>query len=443
MKFLLAIFVFLVLAFTSVKSAFAIEDPTASPNNKFGIHIIDENDLDMAHDLVNSSGGDWGYVTVVIREDERSVDRWQTVFNKLRRKHLIPIIRIATKQGAKGWEKPKEDEFGNWTTFLNSLNWVVKNRYVIIGNEPNQAHEWGGEMKPDEYAAYLKSFSNFLKSASNDFFVLNAGFDAAAPNSKGTMTEEKFIREMVKSDPNVFEKVDGWVSHSYPMADKSIFSQTGRGTVRTFQWELELLSSLGINKHFPIFITETGWKHSADGSSTNIGPLIKETFNTAWSDDRIVAVTPFLLNYKADPFLAFSWLKPDNTPYDFYSETQSIPKVRGVPEQNTDGSITGYVSFPIVQANHGIYGAMMVNNSGQSIWESEKLGLENGELLSHFNIEPNERKLLFFRLVAPKDAGIYTPKLQLSLDGRRFAGTKELYVRVVKLFPLFGFLLPN
>jgi len=39
----------------------AIENPIARPNNFFGIHILDENDLDDAAKLINSSGGDWGY----------------------------------------------------------------------------------------------------------------------------------------------------------------------------------------------------------------------------------------------------------------------------------------------------------------------------------------------------------------------------------------------
>ncbi len=42
--------------------AYAIVDPLASPNNKFGIHIISAtpDELIPAQALVNSSGGAWG-----------------------------------------------------------------------------------------------------------------------------------------------------------------------------------------------------------------------------------------------------------------------------------------------------------------------------------------------------------------------------------------------
>ena len=68
--------ILIIFPFLLVKNVYAIENPTAADNNKFGIHIIDENDLDDATRLVNSSGGDRVYVTFVIREDERDPNRW-------------------------------------------------------------------------------------------------------------------------------------------------------------------------------------------------------------------------------------------------------------------------------------------------------------------------------------------------------------------------------
>ena len=66
---------FFSLVFVFPHKTLAIVDPLKSANNKFGIHITDENDLDEARALINSSGGDWGYITLVIREDERDVKR--------------------------------------------------------------------------------------------------------------------------------------------------------------------------------------------------------------------------------------------------------------------------------------------------------------------------------------------------------------------------------
>jgi len=121
-------------------------------NNKFGIHILEPSDLDKAASLVNSSGGDWGYVTVVIRDDDLDFAKWQNFMDQCREKHLVPLVRIATHQEKENWAKPDPADSLKWAEFLNNLNWPVKDRYVIVFNEPNQAREWGGEIKPDEYA---------------------------------------------------------------------------------------------------------------------------------------------------------------------------------------------------------------------------------------------------------------------------------------------------
>lgn len=432
----------LVFLFVFANSAQAVEDPLEVPNNKFGIHIIDENDLEKARSLVNSSGGDWGYVTIVIREDERSFERWQEVFNKMRRMRLIPIVRMATKQVSAGWEKAKTEEINNWLAFLNSLNWVTKNRYIIVGNEPNQAHEWGGEMKPEEYAKYLKDMSFRLKEASDDYFVLPAGFDAAAPNSKTTMSEEKFITEMVKYEPKVFDFVDGWASHSYPDPKKTLENQKGQGTLRTFIWELSLLKSLGVDKKLPVFITETGWKSNADARPEEIGEMYRSAFDEAWSDERIVAITPFILNYGGELFSDFSWLDKDGRPLAFYTRVSEFSKIKGNPVQITDGEIIGSFSLPIVQSGHSVYGLMVVENKGQSIWEGDEFSLAQGELISKPTIEPKERKLVFFKHKTPDYQGLYPITLQLMRRGKVFGKTNQKYIRVVKLWFPFKFLLP-
>src|SRR3989338_2024841 len=53
--------------------------------------------------------------------------------------------------------------------------------------------------------------------------------------------------------------LSGLASHSYPNPGFSgVPYGFGRGTVRTYQWELDLLKQLGV-KDMPVFITETGW----------------------------------------------------------------------------------------------------------------------------------------------------------------------------------------
>src|SRR3989344_7494134 len=173
----------LLLLVVIAKEVKAITDPRTQPNNKIGIHILDETDISDAAKLVNSSGGDWGYVTLVIRTDQRDPIIWQKIFDRLRRSHVIPIVRIASKPYDHSWEKLVYDEIDGWVTFLNSLNWVTENRYVVIGNEPNHAKEWGGEINPEEYSNYLAGISKKLKASSGDFFILNGALDASAPDN--------------------------------------------------------------------------------------------------------------------------------------------------------------------------------------------------------------------------------------------------------------------
>ncbi len=337
-----SIFFSLIFFLFLVKPVLAIYNPLEVPNNKYGIHILDENDFENAASLVNSSGGDWGYVTLVIREDDRNIIKWNNAFEKLKRYHLIPLIRLATKPAGDYWEKPKPTDIYEWKDFLSKLNWFLKNRYLIIFNEPNHAKEWGMEVNPKEYAQILQLFSQELKKMSDDYFILNAAFDASAPNSLTTMDEALFIKQMLISNPDIFSFIDGWASHSYPNPGfiGNVNSQ-GRGTLKTFLWEKSLLNKLNIDKELPVFITETGWPH-LEGLTNNpnfytsdqVADLIYIAANDIWNEVNIVAVTPFILNYQSFPFSNFSWQKiSEDKFYPQYDIYRSIVKIAGSPIQ--------------------------------------------------------------------------------------------------------------
>ncbi len=374
-------FTLLILFAIFAEPAFAIENPLQAPNNKFGIHIQSTSDLHDAANLVNSTNGDWGYVTVVIREDERKVEDWQKEFDNMRRLHLIPIVRIASKSTGNHWEKLDTNHISDWATFLDSLNWVVKNRYIIVGNEPNHAKEWGGQVSPEEYSDYLLQFSKTLKEKSPDFFILPAGLDASAPNDISHMDEVKFLKNMIQKNSDIFDKVDGWTSHSYPNPGFSgLETDEGRGSIRTFEWEIDFLKKLGITKDLPIFITETGWVHpSMDKKNENaskntkaietIAKRLVYAFQNVWNQDKIVAVTPFILNYQENPFSQFSWRKYDGSFYEFYSTIQNIEKIAGKPTQENKGELRTVLLANAIQKNGEMYGIAYVKNTGQKVWK--------------------------------------------------------------------------
>lgn len=409
-----------ILFFLYNSNVIAVNSPLNTPNNKFGIHVFSEKDLNNAQKLVNSGGGDWGYVTIVITEKERDHGRWQNVFDQMRRLHLIPIIRIATSAKGDTWQRPKESEINNWVSFLNNLNWVTQNRYIIIGNEPNHATEWGGSVDPESYGQYLYDFSQSLKRASPDFYILPAAMDASAKNVMGTMDEAKFLTQMINSIPTVFDYVDGWNSHSYPNPDfAGKETDSGKGSIKTYDWELTFLQEMGIKKTFPVFITETGWSNKKI-SEDEIVKKLDYAFKYIWSDRRVVAVTPFILDYTEEPFAQFSWQKKDGSFYKYFGTVQNLPKIKGEPVQLESGQILVSVAQPVIPRGVDFYGVVLARNTGQSIWTSDVNTLKSDankidfRSVSFDNFEPLKLGLIVFRASSPSDNGVYSQSLYLA-----------------------------
>ena len=68
----------------------------ASDRSIFGLHLSQTSDITSAKNIINSNGGDWGYITIVLRTDQFNRQMWQDFFDNCRLFHLTPIIRLAT-----------------------------------------------------------------------------------------------------------------------------------------------------------------------------------------------------------------------------------------------------------------------------------------------------------------------------------------------------------
>lgn len=451
-------------------------DPLQTPNNKFGIHIISSSteELNEARDLVNSEGGKWGYVTFLIESNQRDTSRWQAFFNELRRRHLIPIVRIATKPEGGNWARPYEGEETAWADFLDNLVWPGKNRYVIIYNEPNHANEWAGTVDPKSYAEVLSKTVDALKKKNPDFFVINAGLDGSAPNKMPAYMDSKaFMEEMQKAVPGIFDKLDGWSSHSYPNpAFQGSPDGTGKISVRGFEWELEQLKRMGVTKKLPVFITETGWKHSEGKSSDRslmspdkAAENYKRAFEGAWKSDQVVAVTPFLLNYQDPPFDHFSFKKITKNSsaaefYPMYDALKSLPKVRGVPVQDFKARLqkggisienftnslnaTDEAHLDTTLVSGQVYEMFLtVKNTGHSIWNDEypvslvpqqgaaDLGVETVYLPAENKVEPGQSYTFKFKVNAPK-GGNYNIRMNMYADEKSFTSSPFEFSLTIK-----------
>ncbi|MCL5970679.1 MAG: hypothetical protein M1450_04230 [Patescibacteria group bacterium] len=333
-KWTILLFLLFIFNFFPQK-AFAIENPLSVPNNKFGIHILFTNELEKAAKLVNSSGGEWGYVTIPIQSGDRDLVKWQKFMDDAKKNKIIPIIRLATEGdyfNTKVWRKPAYADLMDFANFLDSLDWPVKNRYIIIFNEVNRSDEWGGETNPKEYADMLNYAVTIFKSKSQNFFVIPSGMDNAASNVPGeSFNEYTFFRKMNESFPGIFNQIDGISSHSYPNPgfSKPPSVQT-QMSIASFKYEKELIESLSSNKNFPVFITETGWSREFVPADT-IASFYKEAISGIWQNENIVAISPFLLEAHAGPFTNFSFIKDDGTPSMQYKEIEKMPKTQGKP----------------------------------------------------------------------------------------------------------------
>lgn len=309
---------------------FAVYDPLSVPNNRFGIHILEPAEVERAAGFVNSTGGDWGYVTIPIRANDRDLVKWARFMEESRRLHLIPILRIATFPVEDRWTAPNEYDIVDFANFLDELPWPIANRYIVVYNEPNHGNEWGGFVDPAEYARVLDRAMAIFRQKNADFYMISAGLDASASNNSFSMNEYDYMRVMNATVPGIFSRVDGVAAHAYGNPGFSSAPNVySRHSVGSFKFEENFLSGLGVSRP-KIFITEAGWRHDLVGEK-NAAWYFRWTFANLWNDENVVAVTPFVLNAPTGPFSGFSFLDENGAFRHFTKELFGGEKIAGRP----------------------------------------------------------------------------------------------------------------
>ncbi|MBI2032210.1 MAG: hypothetical protein HYT09_01040 [Candidatus Levybacteria bacterium] len=336
MKLIIVVFIAFFLAFTPL-SVLAVENPLDKPNNKIGIHILFPSELEDASKLVNSSGGSWGYVTIPIQSGDKDLEKWQIFMDDARRLRLIPIIRLSTEGNyfnTSVWRKPEPSDVVDFANFLNSLDWPIKNRYIVVFNEVNRGDEWGGSPDPADYANLLNLAVSVFKSRNSDFFIISGGLDNASADIPGqSINSLNFLSLMNDAVPGIFNQVDGLSSHAYPNPG---FSQppdvVSSSSIVSYRFEKETISNFS-NKNHPIFITEAGWP-TTSVLEEKASEYLKKALDEIWTDGEIVAITPFLLKAGSGPFEGFSFIKNDGTNGKYYQAIENFKKISGKPTIN-------------------------------------------------------------------------------------------------------------
>ncbi len=93
------------------------------------------------------------------------------------------------------------------------------------------------------------------------------------------------------------------------------------------------------SKKLPAFITETGWSDKKIPDSV-LSKYYSFAFSQIWEKDKdkIVAITPFLLNAGGEPFAQFSFFK-NGQEKETYKALILLPKEKGDPQLKASSSL--------------------------------------------------------------------------------------------------------
>jgi len=347
----------------SVSALFQDDTVPVAETGKMGVHLLLDDgrnnwDTSLWESHISYAAqisSDGGIAVQVIRSDDLAPERWQVFMDLSTEYNLSPVLRLSTTFDFDNgwWTAPQRGADGryqqwgqNYADFINALDWGDAPKRVILLNETNNGHEWGGVPNPEDYANFVVDVAAVLRQEVPDIVILNGAFDLNLPDTNGQffpgsnvvlINANSYIDRMEAAQPGIFDTFDIWNSHPYPLdirrhpneqfyrfdymngaAETAIAPPDGifnRG-INGYEWELWKLQQLGYSADIPIMITETGWRHSSaiDASSADAAPdypspeQVAEYFQLALSggeevtftpwleDERVIAIAPFALN---------------------------------------------------------------------------------------------------------------------------------------------------
>lgn len=321
LKKLLIITSFFILFSIVAADSFAFE------SSKLGVHILHLAEVAKVKQVVNlkDQPETWNYVTIPFTLDDLHKRKdWKKFFAECKSLKIIPLVRLTTRFNPEkqAWEIPTRKDIVDQITFLSSFEWPTEEKHIIVFNEVNHAKEWGATINPSQYADLLRFTADWAHTEQKNYIVLPAGLDLAAPNGSQTKEAFTYLTQMLWADPNIFEVVDIWNSHSYPNPGfSSAPTRHAKNSLRGYQYELEFLKQK-TGKDFQVMITETGWDETP-GLSEWLSSYYAYAMQHIWSDEKVLAVTPFVLKGSPGPFKGFSFFDENDQPTNQFFALQS------------------------------------------------------------------------------------------------------------------------
>lgn len=299
------------------------------PNNPVGINLTRWTDLPYLRataELVNSNGGDWGYVTMLLLdEDRRDPLRIQRLFDQCAQLHLTPIIRVGTSfdVAQQLWKRPAPGDPYLWRVFFDQLRWPTTARYILVGNEPNLSREWGGVVDPAGYALYLARWPGVFAHDAR-YWIFNGALDASNDTLMPDRLDEfEFLEGMRAAVPDIFARLHGWASSPYHF----YWGTELRYTYRAYESELA-----AIGRELPVIITEFHPQHVED--PIHVANWYDTAFAHWLADPRVLAATPMFWNPESERFWMYGVRRDGllETTSPTYHRIRRLRKVTGSPE---------------------------------------------------------------------------------------------------------------
>lgn len=288
----------------------------AADPNSLGVHILHPEEIEAVAKAfpVSENSDNWRYLTLPLTPQEATrQEAWQTFMNLAKEHKFIPLIRLTSNFENGVWQRPSRKQIIEEINFLADLTWPTEEKHIIAFNEVNHAGEWGGVINPQSYAQTLHFVVDWAHTENQNFVVLPAGLDLAAPQGGSTVDAFWFWQQVAVADPEVLNLIDGWTSHSYPNPGFSSSPlASGRNSVWGFAHELAYVKQL-TGRDLPVYITETGWTVN-NQTARWLASYYHHSLTQVWSDPRVKAVTPFVFKGAPGPFAAFSFMDENDQP---------------------------------------------------------------------------------------------------------------------------------
>lgn len=273
------------------------------------------------------------YITVPFSlEDTKRLPEWQKAFDLAKEKNIVPLVRLVTHFDTQknAWDVPTRRDVVQLSQALGKLEWPQAERHVILFNEPNHAAEWGGAVDPESFARITVFSAQWLNTEKENYVVLPAALDLAAPNGKVTAEAFGYWESALEHEPELLQHIDAWNSHSYPNPGfSSAPGLVGKNRLDGFRHELAFLKKY-TDRQLPVYITETGWVKN-NQTAKNLPSYYRTALQKVWSDDLVVAVTPFLYAGSPGPFAGFSFVDESGKPTQHWQAfAAAVARERGV-----------------------------------------------------------------------------------------------------------------